>query len=227
MVLLKTYPAILLSLIYLLSQKVLYACRWASSLLVSATCGLVTFAQVGGTAAGQVGALPLPPAFSSHSYPTWCPGSPSSPQRTACSCPWGLTATMSLNLLSGELLGFLSDSSVCCAFLRGCCSSTLFCSSSAWDHEGRGVFSRSSQPSPTMALETLFICFPHVQSPCEDRFLSCGLLGRVLCRHCLAVIRTQSSLRVGSAREDRAPGVIRGNVARAAVEDRALLGPPE
>lgn len=59
----------------------------------------------------------------------------------------------------------------------------------------RGVF------SPAIAPETVFAYFPNGTEPDEDRFLSRGLLGRDLCRHC--VIRTQSSLRVGSPERDR------------------------
>lgn len=95
---------------------------------------------------------------------------------------------------------------------------------SAWDHGGCRVFSYCPQPSPAMASETVFTHSPHVHSPHEDRFLSCGWLGRVLCRHCLAVIRTQSSLRVASVREDWVLDVIRENFARAAVRGQSALG---
>lgn len=188
-----------------------------------ATLSLVLFAWVGAPAAGQVVALPPPPAFLLLYFP---PGAQEAPL-LPCGQPLPVP---------GHCCSRFSETSSCelwasCqtrqrTFLKGCASSTLFLLLlvSAWDHGGTRVFSRGPQPSPTVASETVFTYSPHVHSPHEDRFLSCGWLGRALCRHCLAVIRTQSSLRVGSTREDWALDIIRENSARAAVEDGVLLG---
>lgn len=150
----KTHPIILSSVVYLLSQRL-----WMQAGQPLTYC--LSHPQFGHLCSGwktsrRKGCGPVCiPSISCPFITPWYPGSPSSPQWTACPCPWGLTATVFGSVLTNTL-GFPSDLAVCVPSRLLLELFVLFLVS-AWNHGWRGVF------APTMASEAV-----HLFSICAE-----------------------------------------------------------
>lgn len=128
-----------LSLIYLLSQKILDTCGWSTYRCVSATCTLVTFAQLENQLLGRLCPVSAPSiSFSFLSY--MVSGKPLCSPVDSLSLALGTAC----RLISGSVVRLPVRLVSVCHFEGAPLHIVLFLVS-AWAHKGRDIFSCGSQ----------------------------------------------------------------------------------
>lgn len=147
-------------------------------------------------AAAQVTAPPQPVVFPSPSYPVLGPGSPSPPQRAAFPWPLGAATPHPWCLWSGAS--------------RRCWGCLL-------QRMPRRGFVPLGHPRRT-AFPAAASLLPHMWRDLMRPLFVLWVAARLLCRHCLCCQKETKKPQKGSAQEASALGVIRENVAGAAVE---------